>query len=94
MERPYIDIVIPMRQLAKEHGTVKDATVMFYIFDDKGTTVDYREKSLAIPARPATDKVIRQKVVLPPGNYVAKSLLRVEKSLGFAKVAFTVPNEK
>ena len=51
-------------------------------------------KDISITAAPATDKVIRQKVALPPGNYVAKSLLRVGKSIGFAKVAFTIPDEK
>src|SRR5204863_401891 len=55
MERPSIGIVVPMRQLAKEHGTLKEVTIMLYIFDDKGTAVDYREKKISIPVTPEAD---------------------------------------
>jgi VWFA-related protein len=94
LERPSIDIIVPMRQLAKEHGALKEVTIMLYIFDDKGTAVDYREKKISIPLTPEADTIVRQKLALPPGNYIAKSLLQVEKSIGFARIAFTVPDEK
>lgn len=93
-ERPFIDVVIPARQLARELGAIKEAKLMLYIFDDKGDAVEYREKKISIPATPGADMAIRQKVVLPAGKYVAKALLRVGTSMGFAKVAFTIPEEK
>src|SRR5258708_3133772 len=92
--RPFIDILVPARQLAKEHGAITDATLILYIFDDKGTGVAYSEKKISIPAAPEKDVAIRQKLALSPGKYVAKSLLRVDKSIGFAKVAFAIPDEK
>jgi VWFA-related protein len=92
--RPFIDIVVPARQLAKEFGAIKSAGVFLYIFDDKGAAVADWGKDISIPAAPATDKVIRQKLALPPGKYVAKSLLRVGKSIGFARIAFTIRDEK
>jgi hypothetical protein len=92
--RPFIDIIIPARQLARERGGVTEATLMFYIFDGKGDAVEYREKKLTIPAAPSSDMAVRQKLIMPPGNYVAKALLRIDKSIGFAKVAFAIPAEK
>ncbi|HXH92033.1 MAG TPA: hypothetical protein VNN25_10670, partial [Thermoanaerobaculia bacterium] len=92
--RPYIDIIIPARQLARERGGVTDATLMFYIFDAGGNAVEYREKKISIPAVPSSDIAVRQKLVMPPGSYVAKALLRIDKSIGFAKVAFAIPAEK
>jgi VWFA-related protein len=92
--RPFLDILVPARQLAREHGAITDATLILYIFDDKGTGVGYSEKKISIPAAPEKDIAIRQKLELPPGQYVAKSLLRVDKSIGFTKVAFAIPDEK
>jgi len=92
--RPFIDIIIPARQLARERGGVTDATLMFYIFDAGGNAVEYREKKISIPAVPSSDIAVRQKLVMPPGNYVAKALLRIDKSIGFAKVAFAIPVER
>lgn len=90
---PFVDVIIPARQLAHERGAIADASLMLYIFDGKGNVVDFREKKISIPATPANDMAIRQKLTLAPGNYVAKALLRVEKSIGFAKIAFTIPAE-
>lgn len=92
--RPFIDIIIPARQLARERGGVTEATLMFYIFDAKGNVVEFREKKLSIPAVPSSDMAVRQKLIMPPGNYVAKALLRIDKSIGFAKVAFAIPAQK
>jgi VWFA-related protein len=92
--RPFLDILVPARQLAREHGAITDATLILYIFDDKGTGVAYSEKKISIPAAPEKDIAIRQNLALPPGQYVAKSLLRVDKSIGFTKVAFAIPDEK
>jgi VWFA-related protein len=94
MTRPYMDIIIPARQLARERGPIEDATLMLYIFDGKGNAVEYREKKVSIPKAPPSDMAIRQKLTMPPGNYVAKALLRIDKSIGFAKIAFTIPAEK
>jgi VWFA-related protein len=91
LERPYIDVVVPARQLAKQFGTATDGDVLLYIFDGKGIAVDYREKKFSIPANPTSDIAVREKLSFPPGSYVAKSLLRVGKSVGFAKVGFTIP---
>jgi hypothetical protein len=92
--RPFIDIIIPARQLARERGAINEATLMFYLFDAKGKAVEYREKKISIPAKPSSDMAVRQKLVMPPGNYVAKALLRIDKSIGFARVAFAIPAEK
>jgi len=92
--RPYIDIIIPARQLARERGGITEATLMFYIFDAGGNAVEYREKKISIPAVPSSDIAVRQKLIMPPGSYVAKALLRIDKSIGFAKVAFAIPAEK
>jgi len=92
--RPFLDILVPARQLASEHGAITDATLILYIFDDKGIGVAYSEKKISIPAAPEKDIAIRQELALPPGKYVAKSLLRVDKSIGFTKVAFDIPDEK
>ena len=92
--RPFIDIIIPARQLARERGGITDATLIFYIFDAKGNAVEYREKKISIPATPSSDMAVRQKLIMPPGNYVAKALLRIDKSIGFAKVAFAIPVER
>jgi VWFA-related protein len=93
-EWPFIDVLVPARQLARELGAVREAKIMLYVFDDMGTAVEYREKKISIPANPAADTAIRQKLVLPAGKYVAKALLRVGTSIGFAKVAFAIPEEK
>jgi hypothetical protein len=93
-KRPFIDVIVPSRQLAKEHGAIREASIMLYIFDDKGAAVDYREKKISISAMPSADDAIRHKLALSPGNYVAKSLLRIGDSIGFTKVAFTIPEVK
>jgi VWFA-related protein len=92
--RPFIDVVVPARQLAREHGAIKDASVLLYIFDDKGVAVLNLGKNISISPNTRSDAVVRQKLELPPGNYVAKALLRVDKSIGFAKVAFAIPDVK
>ncbi len=90
-ERPYIDVIVPARQLAKQLGAAADGDVLLYVFDEKGSAVDYREKKISIPLNPRTDMALREKLSLPPGKYVAKALMRVGTTLGFAKVAFTIP---
>jgi hypothetical protein len=92
--RPFIDVVVPARQLAREHGAIKDAAVLLYIFNDKGVAILNLGKNISISPNTRSDAVVRQKLELPPGNYVAKALLRVDKSIGFAKVAFTIPDAK
>jgi hypothetical protein len=90
--RPFIDVVVPARQLAREHGAIKDASVLLYIFDDKGVAVLNLAKNISIAPNTRSDAVVRKKLELPPGSYVAKALLRVDKSIGFAKVAFAIPD--
>jgi hypothetical protein len=92
--RPFIDVVVPARQLARERGAIKDAAVLLYIFDDKGVAILNLGKNISISPNTRSDAVVRQKLELPPGNYVAKALLRVDKSIGFARVAFTIPEVK
>ena len=94
MTRPFMDIIIPARQLARERGPIEDGLLMVYIFDGKGNAVEYRERKVSIPAAPPSDMAIRQKLDMPPGSYVVKALLRIEKSIGFARIAFTIPAEK
>ena len=92
--RPFIDVVVPARQLAREHRAIKDASVLLYIFDDKGVAIFNLGKNISISPNTRSDVVVRRKLELPPGNYVAKALLRVDKSIGFARVAFTIPGVK
>jgi VWFA-related protein len=93
--RPYIEVVVPARQLAKELGVIKrSAGVFLYIFDDKGVAVAQWGKDVPILADPRGDAVVRQKLTIPPGKYVAKALLRAGKSIGFAKIDFTIPDAK
>jgi VWFA-related protein len=92
--RPFIDVVVPARQLARDHGAIKDASVLLYIFDDKGVAVLNLGRNISIAQNTRSDAVVREKLELPPGNYVAKALLRVDKSIGFAKVAFAIPDVK
>ena len=92
--RPFIDVVVPARQLAREHGSIKNASVLLYIFDDKGVAILNLGKNISIAPNTRSDAVVRQKLELPPGNYVAKALLRVDRSIGFAKVAFAIPGVK
>ena len=90
--RPYIEVVVPARQLAKELGVIKHAGVFLYIFDDKGVAIAEWGKEIPISAMPRGDAVLKQKLTIPPGKYVAKALLRVGKSIGFAKIGFTIPD--
>jgi VWFA-related protein len=92
--RPFIEVVVPARQLAKELGVIKRAGVFLYIFDDKGAAVAEWGKDISISPQPRGDAVLRQKLTIPPGKYVAKALLRVGKSIGFAKIDFTIPDAK
>jgi VWFA-related protein len=92
--RPFIEVVVPARQLAKELGVIKRAGVFLYIFDDKGVAVAEWGKEISISPQPRGDAVVRQKLTIPPGKYVAKALLRAGKSIGFAKIAFTIPDVK
>jgi VWFA-related protein len=94
MTRPFLDIIIPARQLARERGAIEDARLMLYIFDGQGNAVAYSEKKISIPKAPPSDMAIRQKLDMLPGNYVAKALLRIDKSIGFARIAFTIPDAK
>jgi hypothetical protein len=80
--------------VAKELGAIKRVGVFLYIFDDKGVAVADWGKDIPISAAPGAYAVVRQKLTMPPGKYVAKALLRVGKSIGFAKIAFTIPDAK
>jgi VWFA-related protein len=92
--RPYIEVVVPARQLAKELGVIKKAGVFLYIFDDKGVAVADWGKDIPISPDPRSDTIVRQKLTMPPGKYVAKALLRAGKSIGYAKIAFTITDAK
>ncbi|HEY2322304.1 MAG TPA: hypothetical protein VGJ82_05500, partial [Thermoanaerobaculia bacterium] len=85
-----VDVVVPVMQLSKQYGAVEGAAVMLYVFDSKGIAVLSSEKTFAIPEHAAADRVIQQKVMLAPGNYVAKVLMRVGDSLAFAKEPFEI----
>jgi VWFA-related protein len=60
------------------------ATLMLYVFDAKGEIVDYREKAIGDAVR------YDESFDLPPGEYVAKALLRAGKTLGLSRASFTV----
>jgi VWFA-related protein len=92
--RPYIEVVVPARQLARELGVMKRASVFLYIFDDRGVAIAEWGKDVPILAGPRGDAVVRQKLTMPPGKYVAKALLRVGKSIEFSRIAFTIPEAK
>ena len=88
-----VDVVVPVIQLSKQYGAVEGAKVMLYVFDANGIAVLSSEKTFAIPAHAAADRVIQQKLDLPPGNYVAKVLMRAGDSLAFAKEPFEIEAE-
>ncbi|MCU1246434.1 MAG: hypothetical protein JWN02_2344 [Acidobacteria bacterium] len=84
---------LPAALLARQYGAVKDAQLLLYIFDTQGHAVDYREQVVPIPATAGADIIYREQLKLPPGSYVAKSLLRIGPSLGFTKTPFVIPEK-
>ncbi len=92
-EKPFLEVVIPARQLAKEFGAIQNASILLYVFDAKGMAVVTDQKLISIPAEPPGDIIIRAKLALPPGDYVAKSILTIGTSIGFAKQTFTIPGQ-
>jgi VWFA-related protein len=85
-----LDVLVPVIQLSRQLGAVKGVQAMLYVFDSKGVPVVSRQKTFTIPQRAAKDRVIEQKLDLPPGNYVAKVLLRAGDSLAFVKEPFEI----
>jgi len=61
-----------------------DVEVILYVFDAKGAAVEFKQKRIT------TAGIVRTKLDLAPGTYVAKALLRVGDSLGFARQQFVV----
>jgi len=91
-EKPYIEIRLPVRELlAASNGAAIIAHVPFYVFDSKGAVVEFKEKQVEIPANASADTAVRDALNLPSGKYVAKALLRVSDSLGFARQEFAIP---
>jgi VWFA-related protein len=82
---------LPAALLARQYGAIKDGQLLLYIFDEQGHAVDYREQTVPIPATAGADIIYRERLKLPPGSYVAKSLLRIGTSLGFTKTPFVIP---
>jgi VWFA-related protein len=94
LENPQLLMVhLPAALLARQYGTVKDAQLLLYIFDTEGHAVDYRERTVPIPATAGADIIYREHLKLPPGSYVAKSLLRIGSSLGFTRTPFVIPEK-
>jgi len=85
-----IDVIVPVIQLSKQLGAVDGATVMLYVFDTNGVPVVSSEKTFKILEHAAADRVIEQKLVLGPGSYVAKVLMRAGESLAFVKQPFEI----
>lgn len=91
-EKPYVEVHVPARELlAVNSGVTINADVLFYVFDAKGVVVEFKEKQIAIPSDTRADFVVRGALHLPAGAYVAKALLRVGDSLGFARQNFSIP---
>jgi VWFA-related protein len=90
-EKPYITVEVPARELlAVSNGLSVQADVLLYIFDAKGIVVEFKEKRFTIPGDAKGDAVVRDALKLPAGKYVAKALLRVGDSLGFARQEFAL----
>ena len=85
-----IDVIVPVIQLSKQYGAVDGAEVMLYVFDSEGIPVLSSEKKFKIPEHAEKDRVIQEKLDLPPGSYVAKVLLRIGDSLAFVKESFEI----
>jgi VWFA-related protein len=82
-ERPFLDVDVPAKALIGS-----DAEVLLYVFDAKGSVVDFKQK------RVKSAGIFRTRLDLPPGAYVAKALLRIgsPESIGLARAAFIIPD--
>lgn len=89
-----LDVIVPVIQLSEQLGAVDGVQMMLYLFDANGVPILSREKTFAIPEHAAADRVIEQKLDLPPGKYVAKVLMRVGGSLAFVKQPFEIGREQ
>jgi len=74
----HLEVSVPPNALA-EGG---DVEVLLYIFDANGATVDFQQK------RMKSAGIVRSRVDLPAGHYVAKALLRAGDSIGFSRLEF------
>jgi len=61
------------------------AEVLLYIFDANGAVVDFKQKRVPVAG------VMRNKLELPAGTYVAKVLVRSGDLMGFSRQQFVVP---
>ncbi len=69
--------------------------VLLYVFDERGAAVEGMQKRIKFDEtliRANRPIVVRKHLNLPPGNYVAKAIARIEgtTSLGFARTDVTV----
>jgi len=73
-----------------------DVETILYVFDSNGSAVFGGEKTIKFTAAEREKKdpiVLRRRIDLPAGHYVAKAIARIAgtTSLGFARTEFTVP---
>jgi VWFA-related protein len=79
---------LPLQAIAEQLGGSGKAEVLLYIVDDHGTVVDFHQRTVDVVNGMAKQGLLTLQLNLPKGNYVAKALLRVGDSVGYAKLAF------
>jgi VWFA-related protein len=91
IENRELVVTLPTKTLlAAQDGLGVTADLLVYVFDKKGTAVDFVQKQAVITNEDQNDVVIRQPLRITAGDYVVKTLLRARKSIGFTRQVVTI----
>jgi VWFA-related protein len=91
-----VEVMIPIQEVrAQIVEKTPYVDVLLYVFDERGAAVEGMQKRIRFDEtlkRANRPIVVRKHLDLPPGNYVAKAIARIEgtTSLGFARTDVTV----
>jgi VWFA-related protein len=91
-----VEVMIPIQEVrAQIVEKTPYVDVLLYVFDERGAAVEGMQKHIKFDEtlkRANRPIVVRKHLDLPPGNYVAKAIARIEgtTSLGFARTDVTV----
>lgn len=80
VEKPFVEVQIPDAAIEKD----TEGTVLFYVFDSAGVVVTAKQQRVKGGA------IVRGKLDLPPGSYVAKAIVQSGSSIGFTRVGFAI----
>ena len=72
-----------MAELAAQLGRSGSVELLVYLFAEDGTAVGFHRQRIEVPPDSSEPKTIELTV---PGTHTAKALLRVNDSLGLARV--------